>query len=89
MNIEQNNNRFIPRACELPTMGSCPDLQYQACVFSCGVGLDQQAVGYPIIYNIHDTVSAVVISCHCGHYYNSQDSHLGKTVDEFPCHHPA
>lgn len=71
-------------------MGSCPDLQYQACVFSCGVSLkfDQQAVGYPKIYIIHDTVADVVISCHCGHYYNVQDSHLGKTV-EFPYHHPA
>lgn len=47
------------------------------------------SVGFP--NNTHATTISVNISCHTGHYWASQDSHLGKTADvifpQQPVHH--
>jgi hypothetical protein len=57
-------------------MGSCPDLLYEAGVFSCGIGLKfrEKAVGYP--YNTCTVTVPMSIFCHAGHYCSSQGSQL-------------
>lgn len=71
-----------------PTTDSYPGLQYQVCVFSCGMGFkySQKVVGYT--RNIHVIVATIDISCHDSHYCSLPGSQLDKTVVDFSLQQP-
>jgi len=64
-------------------LGSWPYLQYQARISYCGGDLksNQETVSYP--HTIH-TIEGT--PCRTGHYYGSQESLIGKTVDGLSDH---
>lgn len=65
------------------TIGSRPDLQDCACIFSCRTGFkpDQKETDYP--YSILVTLASMRLACQAGPYCSSECSQLCRTTGDF------